>query len=393
MPVPHDFYSPYSDEPRLHNRHHSRPYIEPDWQAHAAGHQLPVLSTIGRGPRGYGMHLANYSEDGNSYQFDIISDDPNAEPFTIGPIPTGEIEVATEGGKLVLITNEFYIDGDGERKVKKVRTKVDLPQAEDGTRIFLVKDSDTPRYKTRDDLYQIPWTDLYYYNNQNTQRENAIPEPRVEDLVMFPVYSDEDTMQLEVAYGFFASLDGLDNVLVKAIEYLPTIKGDKGDPGQPGRDGKTPKIRRCLYAIDGSYEQGLASGEVKLITLTYRGDIITGSDAGLDSAYNWLEVDAALPPKTEDILGIVYTEVYINANATMPAITFSPDCGYDFPMGPWGMDLWNATQKKRSNTISVGVFNPYPMPSTSDVEFPEAPIMSAYAVVIAIDIEDEVEPY
>lgn len=387
MPVPHDFYSPYSDEPRLHNRHHSRPYIEPDWQAHAAGHQLPVLSTIGRGPRGYGMHLANYSEDGNGYQFDIISDDPNAEPFTVGPIPTGEIEVATEGGKLVLITNEFYVDDSGQRKVKKVRTKVDLPQAEDGTRIFLVKDSDTPRYKTRDDLYQIPWTDLYYYNNQNTQRENAIPEPRVEDLVMFTVYSDEDTMQLEVAYGFFASLDGIDNVLVKAVEYLPTIKGDKGDKGDPG---KTPKLRYCLYGLthqpDPMHPLTSYSEELQYIgTLDYE----LSQQESNQEAWNVSVIEDDNPPSYFDFIGVQSSVLWIGADATIPWIH---NLWGLTPISPFGPPGYIGTVYTPIRSFMLTSMGPAPHDWTiNPAEWIniDIGIMGAWAILACIDHSDD----
>lgn len=376
MPTPHDYYRHDSDNPKLHARGNSRHYVEPDWQAHAAGIQLPEISTIGRGPRGDGVFAANFRADGKEFSFDMVSDATGDVIETIGPIPTGQVDVSAVGNLMTVTTNVLGVDG----QVHKKDTVIDLPQAEDGARIFLVENSDTPRYKTSSDLYQIPRASLYCYNSQNTHREDEIPEPRVEDLVMFSVYSDEDTMQLEVAYGFFASLDGLDNVLVKAIEYLPTIKGDKGDkgdPGQPGRDGI--KVKYCFFGRSWDAQQGpiLEPFGSTNLNLPYVATISGYEDtpAGFGK-YLTPDFDAPVPDG-KDLLGIAASRVWINAGGTYPAFHMVDDAGINIG---WA----DIVSTNDDNVVTVYAMNQWPT---------RGEIFSAGVLAVFIDHSDEVEPY
>ena len=64
MSIPHDY-----DDGRLHSRGNSRHYIEPDYIANEADDQLPLLSTVGRGPRGAGLTIGNLVNEDGEFSF------------------------------------------------------------------------------------------------------------------------------------------------------------------------------------------------------------------------------------------------------------------------------------------------------------------------------------
>lgn len=231
MPVPHDYYAPWSDEPHLHNRHHSRPYIEPDWQAHAAGHQLPVLSTIGRGPRGDGLLLGNFELTDSYFSFDIISDVTGEVINHIGPLPTGELEVRQIGEDAVIISNQLDHDEDGDPYVKKVRTTIPLPKAEPGSRIYTKGDSVE---RTADDVYYMSASDLVYFD---TRRVGDLPDPRTWDFVIFKAYDNDGDYLM---FGEVFDADDPDSLTVAAHMNIPiaNLMGEQGPAGQDGADGQ-----------------------------------------------------------------------------------------------------------------------------------------------------------
>ena len=227
MSVPHDFYSPWSDEPHLHNRHHSRPYVEPDWQAHAAGHQLPVLSTIGRGPRGYGMKVANYEADEKSFKFDIVCDDPNEEIQHIGPIPSGELILGQEAGAITL--SSPYLKDDGTIGYKMLRAE--LPVAEPGSRIFAHLDS-VPY--AEDGFYELDAANLTYSNRRDAEN---LPEVRVWDSIIFKATDEDENDYLLV--GDVLNADDQSELTVGVhLEYpIADLVGERGPQGVPGVKG------------------------------------------------------------------------------------------------------------------------------------------------------------
>lgn len=238
MPVPHDFYAPWSDEPHLHNRHHSRPYIEPDWQAHAAGHQLPVLSTIGRGPRGYGLRAANFDLSDSYFSFDLVNDSTGEVEQHVGPIPTGEVGMDVNGNSVTFTTNVIGTDSHGDPVVRKTTKTVTIPKGEDGARAYVRDSSGGALEQTENNVYTIDWADLVYYDPE-TGDHTGYPQPRVYDLVVFETYSG-DEKYLQFGHVFDAEDP---SALVVSSHYAFDMnqfkgpKGDKGDPGADGRDG------------------------------------------------------------------------------------------------------------------------------------------------------------
>lgn len=255
MPVPHDFYSPWSDNPHLHNRHHSRPYVEPDWQAHAAGHQLPVLSTIGRGPRGYGMKVANYVADEKSFKFDIVCDDPNEEIQHIGPIPSGELILGQEAGAITL--SSPYLKDNGSIGYKMQR--IELPEAEPGSRVFTHLDS-VPYQE--DGFYDLDAFNLTYSNRRGTEN---LPEVRDWDSIIFKATDENEDDYLLVGDVLNATVQS--DLVVGVHLEIPIAnltgeqgpKGDKGDKGNKG-DAATISVGTVTTGNPGTQAAVINSG-------------------------------------------------------------------------------------------------------------------------------------
>ena len=252
MPVPHDYYNHDSDIPRLHNRDHARPYVEPDWQAHAAGDQLPLISTIGRGPRGTGLYASNFAVNGKSFGFDICSD-ATGEPIQhIGPIPTGQVSVSVLGDNAISITTNV-LGGDGQ--VRSDRHVVQLPQGADGSRVYSY--ANVAEY-SEDDVYFIDTADLTYFDSP---RAEELPDVRVYDGVVFCSESEEDRFLM---FGDVFSIDqqGIAAVAVHMKIPMSDLAGPKGDRGPRGYTGDRGKSAYQV-AVDegfvGSEQQWLAS--------------------------------------------------------------------------------------------------------------------------------------
>ncbi len=60
----HDYYNHHADHPELHNRGEGMLYHDPDYSANGNDDQLPIISTIGRGPRGEGVVVESMDGDG-----------------------------------------------------------------------------------------------------------------------------------------------------------------------------------------------------------------------------------------------------------------------------------------------------------------------------------------
>ena len=179
--IPHDFYAPWSDEPKLHNRGEGRPYIEPSWQANAAGHQLPVLSTIGRGPKGNGIYVGNYQINDQEYGFDIYSDRTNEVIAHIGPIPTGQVTFSESQSdnpgdfKFTIFTNEL-VDG----QVQRVPHDVTVPQGERGFSVYTMDGSGAVFV---DEVARVPMNQIFKVDPPYIEATDTTP--RVGDCVLW----------------------------------------------------------------------------------------------------------------------------------------------------------------------------------------------------------------
>lgn len=239
--LPHDYYAPWSDEPHLHNRGEGRPYVEPSWQANAAGYQLPILSTIGRGPRGVGVTVGNVHLDDAYLSFDVISDETGEPVQHVGPIPTGQVDIREADGIMYITTNKVAEDGHGDAFVRRVTEEIELPKGKDGSLVYTYPNS---LLRTADDVYYMDASELVYFDGSAT---GIMPDPKLYDFVIFKTHDGNDDDFL--MFGDILNADDQESLVVVSHMNIPiaNLVGEQGPAGEDGDNGIS-----CYHSWDGT---------------------------------------------------------------------------------------------------------------------------------------------
>lgn len=189
----------------------SKPYVETDNLAHLAKAQIPNISPIGRGPRGYGV-VAVPNEEPNSFTFKIVSDtDETKEYFESPNLSAGSISF-TQSGNEVIVTVDRGFSGIKEYSLE-------LPTGQDGTNMF----SCITTLLEDDDIVEIDPSDLRPIGK----------ELRVYDLVIYNVQSGDHT---KTYIGTIVSCETIVSVL-KSIYIGTGVPGPQGPQGPQGPAG------------------------------------------------------------------------------------------------------------------------------------------------------------
>ena len=255
MSIPHDYYD--GRRPDLRSRGNSRHYIEPDYIANDCDDQLPLISTVGRGPRGAGLTIGNLVNKDGEFSFGIYSDLTGEQIMQTPNLSAGTIAVTAKpvdpvAGKTVAM----------DVSVKQGSTvshyTVPIPAGATGSRIFMVSSDleelpKTQAYPTKKQVYRVQISDLMVYGYNSSQWDN-MPVPRVNDVCVFKASGKLGFGTIEAVEGgqvIFTSqvlFDVLQRLTVgeNGHWYINGVdtgtvargpKGDKGDPGEDGRDG------------------------------------------------------------------------------------------------------------------------------------------------------------
>ena len=324
MSIPHDYY-----DGRLHSRGNSRHYIEPDYIANEADDQLPLLSTVGRGPRGAGLTIGNLVNEDGEFSFGIYSDLTGEQIMQTPNLSAGTIAVSampTEPvpGETVEMTVSVSQGGRVSRYV------VPIPAGAHGSRFFAV--TTELEYGGKGHAYQVPIDSLMVYG---LKREvwDSWPIPRVNDMCIFKAgtalgFGTIETVQDGmVTFTSQVLFDVLQHITIGengnwVVEGEDTgvaaqgPKGDKGDKGDPGKDGDRgqtgPKGDPGADGKDGEKgdqgDRGLpANMVVRSVTETQQPTVIVQRT---DVESNTFSMDFGLPRgadgKSVDIQGGVY---------------------------------------------------------------------------------------
>lgn len=324
MSIPHDYY-----DGRLHSRGNSRHYIEPDYIANEADDQLPLLSTVGRGPRGAGLTIGNLVNEDGEFSFGIYSDLTGEQVMQTPNLSAGTIAVSampTEPvpGETVEMTVSVSQGGRVSRYV------VPIPAGAHGSRFFAV--TTELEYGGKGHAYQVPIDSLMVYG---LKREvwDSWPIPRVNDMCIFKAgtalgFGTIETVQDGmVTFTSQVLFDVLQHITIGengnwVVEGEDTgvaaqgPKGDKGDKGDPGKDGDRgqtgPKGDPGADGKDGEKgdqgDRGLpANMVVRSVTETQKPTVIVQRT---DVESNTFSMDFGLPRgadgKSVDIQGGVY---------------------------------------------------------------------------------------
>lgn len=253
MSIPHDYY--HGNRPDLRSRGNSRPYIEPDYIASEADDQLPLLSTVGRGPRGAGLSIGNLVNEDGEFSFGIYSDLTGEQVMQTPNLSAGRIYVSAKPEEPVA----------GETVVMDIQVKqggasshyqVPIPAGSTGSRIFIASTELEDGGKGH--AYQVQVSDLMVYGMKNQGWSNW-PTPRVNDVVVFKasgkigfgtIETVQDGMVVFTSQVLFDPLahvsigedgnweiDGTDTGVAaqgpRGEQGPAGPKGDKGDKGDP----------------------------------------------------------------------------------------------------------------------------------------------------------------
>ena len=248
MSIPHDYYN--GDRPDLHSRGNSRPYIEPDYIANEADDQLPLLSTVGRGPRGAGLSIGDLVNEDGEFSFGIYSDLTGEEVMHTPNLSAGRIYVSAKPD-VPVAGDTVVMDVQVKQGGISNHYKVPIPSGATGSRIFM--SSTELEDGGKGHAYSVQVSDLMVYGSDGTGWKD-MPAPRVNDVVVFKasgklgfgtieavengsaVFTSQvlfDVLQkLSIGENGHWLIDGVDTGTM-----AQGPKGDKGDKGDSGKDG------------------------------------------------------------------------------------------------------------------------------------------------------------
>lgn len=212
MSLPHDYYDPerpphgphgpHDDErPDLHNRGESWPYLDPDYFANYHDDQLPLISTVGRGPRGEGLTVGSTVDEDGNVSFTLVSTLTGETVWESPNLAPAEISFggdATDWTKLVPGVHA-PLDITVKRGDTTKTTTVYLPAGQRGSLVYLL---DKKTARRADDTYVTTIGDLTIYGKQIYQDK---PTPRPNDVVFYP-YTDGD--EYGFAFGTIENVGG-----------------------------------------------------------------------------------------------------------------------------------------------------------------------------------------
>lgn len=183
MTYPHDYYGHgphgHHDRPDLHNRFEGAPYLEPDYIANEADDQLPLLSTMGRGPRGEGLYVGNVVDEDGNVSFALYSTLTNELVWQSPNLAPAQLEFKSADWRNIVPgvhTNLDIIEHLGG--VTKTHTAY-LPAGAVGSRIYLLN---REVERSKDDTYEATVDELSVYGRLEYQNK---PTPRPNDIIFF----------------------------------------------------------------------------------------------------------------------------------------------------------------------------------------------------------------
>lgn len=248
MSIPHDYY--HGRYPELHNRGEHRHYIDPDYTANEADDQLPLVSTVGRGPRGAGLTIGNVVNKDGEYRFTVYSDLTGEAVEQTPNLSAGVISV-TAKPEAPVAGDTVNMDIDINRGGEHSHFTIALPPGATGSRIYLCGQDLDELPNTQ--AYRVPIDALLHYGLTSSQWE-GMPVPRVNDVCIYKANGKlgfgtiEAVENGQVVFTSMVLFDVLQDLTIGDnghwfIDGVDTgtmargPKGDKGDKGDPGKNG------------------------------------------------------------------------------------------------------------------------------------------------------------
>lgn len=196
MTIPHDFRT--KDSVELLSRDNNFYYEEPDYIAMNAGDQLPLVSTIGAGPRGAGVKVQKVQGDAEGVFRLAFIDDSTGEVFEMTPnLDLGYIEVSSSNtdpqeGEIVTMFVR-HVRGN-----QVTESEIALPAGAHGSRMYL---SDQTFDDRTDKTFVTSVSDLIHYG---LKQYTSKPVPRPGDIVAFNLRSGTNKL---LAFGTIEAVE------------------------------------------------------------------------------------------------------------------------------------------------------------------------------------------
>lgn len=246
MSIPHDYYC-HGDRPDLRSRGNSRHYIEPDYIANEADDQLPLLSTVGRGPRGAGLVIGNLVNEDGKFSFGIYSDLTGELIQQTPNLSAGTISISAKPAEPVA-GETVVMDVDVAVGEEHRHFSVPIPPGSTGSRIYMVSSDLEDGGKGH--AYQVQVSDLMVYGMKNQVWSNW-PAPRVNDVCVFKasgklgfgtIETVQDGMVTFTSQVLFDVLQDLTidengHWIISGIDTGVMAQGPQGPKGEQGKQG------------------------------------------------------------------------------------------------------------------------------------------------------------
>ena len=228
-----------------------RRYIDPDRMAGECDDQLPLISKVGRGPRGHGVTPRVRTDQPGEYVVEFVDDVTGEVVLSTANLSAGEVSITVDeghspvAGETVMATIHVRL-GDETRDYA-----LPIPPGATGS-IFFEVDGEVAA--SQDGTYRVDIGRLASWGNLNRPSR---PVPRVNDMVVFTtptgfafgtieavangqvVFTSRTGFELPefgVTDDGHLTVDGKDTGVSVIGPEGP--RGPKGEPGEDGRDGE-----------------------------------------------------------------------------------------------------------------------------------------------------------
>ena len=228
-----------------------RHYIDPDRMAGECDDQLPLISKVGRGPRGHGVTPRVRTDQPGEYVVEFVDDVTGEVVLSTANLSAGEVSITVDedhspvAGETVMATIHVRL-GDETRDYA-----LPIPPGATGS-IFFEVDGEVAA--SQDGTYRVDIGRLASWGNLNRPSR---PVPRVNDMVVFStptgfafgtieavangqvVFTSRTGFELPefgVTDGGHLTVDGEDTGVSVIGPEGP--RGPQGEPGEDGRDGE-----------------------------------------------------------------------------------------------------------------------------------------------------------
>lgn len=247
---------------------HSKHYRDPYMNSFSCDDQLPLISSIGRGPKGAGITAKLLKDTDTEFIFSLVNDETGEQVFQSPNLAPAIVSVSAP--KHTPIAGENYpITFSMRRGTDVSEYTVDIPSGAQGSLIYCLEDpihlnSTTENENSGmwfklanlgDTTFRTTIDHLLIYGEHDWTDK---PIPRVNDIIFCPYYAEkQDGYSIGVSFGTIKAIEN-GTVVWTARTFVPSsdiglsesgtwiingkdsgfvAKGEKGDKGMTGPQG------------------------------------------------------------------------------------------------------------------------------------------------------------